>query len=266
MFFSENLKLLRSRRGRSQVDLSNLLNIKRTSLSGYELGTSYPTFDTLISISAFFKISIDKLLKVQLNAISELQLSELEKGYDIDLKGNRMRVLATTVDSDNIENIELVNIAAKAGYRNGFADPDFIKVLPTFQMPFLSRSKKYRTFQISGDSMPPVTNGSYVTAEYIENWTLIKDGFPYIVLTKDDGVVFKNVINQIDQKKNLLLCSTNDSYKPYEIDISEILEIWKFVNYIETTPPQQNVSKKSLQSAVTKLQNDVETFKKMIKS
>lgn len=265
MYFSENLKLLRSRRGRSQADLSNLLNIKRTSLSGYELGTSYPTFDTLIGISSFFNISIDKLLKVQLNAISELQLSELEKGYDIDLKGNKMRVLATTVNSNNIENIEVVNVTAKAGYRNGFADPDFIKVLPMFQMPFLSRSKKYRTFQISGDSMPPVSNGSYVTAEYVENWTLIKDGFPYIVLTKDDGIVFKNIINQIDPNKNLLLCSTNEEYLPYEIDISEILEVWKFVNYIEATPPQQNMSKESIQKAVNKLQRDVESVKNMLK-
>ena len=265
MYFSENLKLLRSRRGRSQVDLSNLLDIKRTSLSGYELGTSYPTFDTLINISSFFKVSIDKLLKVQLKAISELQLSELEKGHDIDLKGNKMRVLATTVDSDNIENIEVVNITAKAGYRNGFADPDFIKVLPTFQMPFLSRNKKYRTFQISGDSMPPVSSGSYVTAEYVENWTLIKDGFPYIVLTKDDGVVFKNVINQINGKKNLLLCSSNVEYDPYEVDISEILEIWKFVNYIEATPPRQNMTKDSLQKAVIKLQQDVESVKNMLK-
>ena len=179
MYFSKNLKLLRKRRGRSQADLSSLLQMKRTSLSGYELGTSFPNYETLILISDFFSISIDKLLRIDLSSISELQLSEMEKGYDIDLTGNRMRVLATTVNDMNDENIEMVNATAKAGYRSGYADPDFIKVLPTFHLPFLNKSRKYRTFQISGDSMPPVSDGSYVTAEYLENWTMIKDGFPY---------------------------------------------------------------------------------------
>ena len=47
------------------------------------------------------------------------------------------------------------------GYTRGFADPEFVKVLPVFQLPFLSRDKKYRTFQISGDSMLPIPDGSY---------------------------------------------------------------------------------------------------------
>ena len=148
-------------------------------------------------------------LRIDLGNISELQLSELEKGYDIDLTGRGLRVLATTINEENEENIELVAVSAKAGYRNGYADPDFIKVLPTFQMPFLSKDRKYRSFQISGDSMPPVSNGAFVTAEYLANWTMIKDGYPYIVVTKDDGIVFKNVYNHIKKNKSLLLVSTN---------------------------------------------------------
>ena len=104
MYFSKNLQLLRRRRGRSQADLSSLLQMKRTSLSGYELGTSFPNYETLILISDFFRISIDKLLKVDLSSISELQLSEMEKGHDIDLTGSRLRVLATTVDPYNDDN------------------------------------------------------------------------------------------------------------------------------------------------------------------
>jgi len=265
MYFSKNLQLLRRRRGRSQADLSSLLQMKRTSLSGYELGTSFPNYETLILISDFFVISIDKLLKVDLSSVSELQLSELEKGYDIDLTGSKLRVLATTVDRYNDDNIEVVNVSAKAGYRSGYADPDFIKVLPTFQLPFLNKNRKFRTFQISGDSMPPVSDGSFVTAEYLTNWTLIKNGFPYIVLTKDDGVVFKNVFNRMEENKSLLLCSTNPEYEPYSIDISQILEIWKFVNYIDSSPPEQNLDRAQLQNAFSKLQEDMDTVKNMLK-
>lgn len=265
MFFAKNLQLLRKRRNRSQADLAEILEVKRSSLSGYELGTSFPSYETLIRISDFFKISIDKLLKVDLSSISELQLGELEKGYDIDLTGKGLRILATTVNNDNEENIELVSVAAKAGYKNGYADPDFIKVLPTFQMPFLSKDRKYRTFQISGDSMPPVSDGAFVTAEYVANWNFIKDGYPYIVLTKDDGLVFKNVYNQIEKNRTLLLVSTNTEYEPYEVKVTEVMEIWKFVNYIDARPPEQNMSKSSLHQAVAQLQNDVQSMKNMLR-
>ena len=90
-------------------------------------------------------------------------------------------------------------------------------------------------------------------------------GFPYVVVTKDEGVVFKNVYNQIDKNRTLLLVSTNQAYEPYEVGINEILEIWKFVNYIDARPPEQNVSKSSLHEAVTRLQNDMQSVKNMLK-
>jgi hypothetical protein len=102
----------------------------------------------------------------------ESQIRLLEGGNDVFIKGSTIRVLSGTVDSSNNENIELVGHKAKAGYTTGFADPEFVKVLPVFQLPFLSREKKYRTFQISGDSMLPIPDGSYVTGEFIHSFNL----------------------------------------------------------------------------------------------
>lgn len=266
MYFSENIKLLRKRKRLSQEDVAQALDVKRSSLSGYEIGTAYPNYPTLIQFSEFFNVSLDKLLKIDLGDISELQLSELEKGYDIDLSGNKLRVLATTVDTENEENIEIVPMKAKAGYTNGFADPDYIKVLPTFQLPFLDRNKKYRTFQVDGDSMPPVSHGAWVTGEYLQNWNFIKDGYPYIVVTKDEGVVFKILYNQIEGKKELQLCSTNPAYEPYQVPISEVLEIWKFVNYINSELPEPNLNRDDLHAAVMTLQRELKEVKNELRS
>ena len=63
MHFGTNLSFLRKRKQLSQADLADEIEIKRSSLSGYELGNSEPNFETLLRFSAFFKISIDKLLK-----------------------------------------------------------------------------------------------------------------------------------------------------------------------------------------------------------
>lgn len=261
VFFGPNIKLLRTRRKKSQDEVASAIGIKRTSLSGYELGSSEPNFETLIRFSNYFKVSVNKLLQLDLSTVRESVLAELEKGYDMDITGTHLRILATTVDNENNENIELVPIAAKAGYTDGYADPAFIKVLPTFQLPFLSRQRKYRTFPISGDSMPPVSDGSWVTGEYLQNWKMLKNGFPYIIITKDDGIVFKLVYNHVEENGNLLLCSTNPEYEPYEVPISEVLEIWKFVNYMSNELPEPNIAKDNLAQSVLKLQQEIAQLK-----
>lgn len=266
MYFAENIKLLRKRRKRSQEDVAIALDLTRTTLSGYENGTAEPNFNTLVKFSEYFKVSVDKLLKTDLTKLTESALSTLEKGFDIDVTGKSLRVLATTVNKNNEENIELVPVKAKAGYTSGYADPDYIKVLQTFNLPFLDRNRKYRSFQISGDSMPPVSHGSWVTGEYVQNWNHVKDGHPYIVVTKDDGVVFKVLYNRIKEAGTFMLCSTNPEYSPYEVAVGEILEIWKFSNYISSELPEPNISKDRLANTVMTLQRELAEIKSVIKN
>lgn len=257
LYLGPNLKLLRMRRGRSQAEVAAGLDVKRSSWSGYENGNAEPPLELLVRISAYFRVGLDKLIKEDLTQLSESQLSILERGGDVDLSGRRLRVLATTVDSKDRENIELVHEKAKAGYALGYADPEYISVLPAFQMPFLSRDRKYRTFQISGDSMPPVGDGSWVTGEYVQNWQTIRDGKPYIIITKDDGIVFKVVYNQLKTSGNLLLCSTNPAYSPYEVQVSQVLEVWKFVHFISSELPEPNLSRDELAQSVVELRKEV---------
>ncbi len=256
-YFGANIKLLRQRRGRSQEEVALALDVKRSSYSGYENGTAEPHLLLLVKISEYFKISLDKLLKHDLTALSESQLGILERGGDVDMTGRRLRVLATTVHRDNTDNIEVVPQAAKAGYAAGYADPEYISVLPAFHMPFLSRDRKYRTFPISGDSMPPVGDGSWVTGEYVQNWQTLRDGQPYIIVTREEGIVFKMVYDQVKEKGSLMLCSTNPAHPPYEVPIGEVLEIWKFVHFISHEMPEPNLSRDDLARSVVELGREV---------
>jgi transcriptional regulator with XRE-family HTH domain len=265
MYFAKNIKLLRSRIKKSQDELATELSVTRSTLSAYENGTAEPGFETLMRFSDHFKISLDKLLKTDLSTLSEAKLSDIEKGLDLDLSGSKLRVLTTTIDTENRENIELVPVKARAGYTSGYADPDYIRVLPAFNLPFLDRNRKYRSFQVSGDSMPPVSDGSYVTGEYVQDWNHIRDKYPYIIVTKSEGVVFKIVYNRIKESQKLLLCSTNPAYEPYEISISEVLEVWKFTNYISAELPEPNLSKDELTSTVLSLQREVMQIKNTLR-
>ena len=42
MYFTSNIKFLRKRRGRTQDDVAVALNLKRSTLSGYENGVAQP--------------------------------------------------------------------------------------------------------------------------------------------------------------------------------------------------------------------------------
>ncbi|HNS13341.1 MAG TPA: helix-turn-helix domain-containing protein [Bacteroidia bacterium] len=265
MYFNSNIKILRQRRNRTQDLVATELGISRSTLNSYENGSiKNPTLEALMAFTKYFKVSIDTLVKVDMSKLSGFQLSELEKGNDVYVTGSRLRVLATTVDSQNRENIEVVPLKAKAGYKNGFADPEFIKKLPTFQLPILFNDRKYRMFQISGDSMLPIPDKSFVIGEYLENWYDIKDGQAYVILTQDDGLVFKVAFNQLRKKKSLTLKSLNPEYEPYEVQANDVREVWKFCNYMSSELPEHSMDKDDLLTKLAALEKDVKGIKSVL--
>ena len=259
MFFSSNIKFLRRRRGFTQDDVAESLNMKRSTLSGYENGIAQPGFEALITMSKYFNVAIDTLIKADLSSLPESQVRQLERGYDVFIKGSNLRILTTTVGSDNEENIELVSEKAKAGYTTGFADPEYISILPTFRLPFLSKQKKYRTFQVSGDSMLPIPSGAFVTGMFLQDWNSIKDKDAFIILTADDGIVFKVAENKLKESGILRLHSLNPVYEPFDLHVNQIREIWQFVHYISPKIPEnQENENKALIESVKKLRKDVQ--------
>ena len=88
------------------------------------------------------------LIKKNLSELPAAKWTELEQGVNVDLDGKKLRVLATTINSDDNENIELVPEKARAGYTSGFSDPEFISVLPTFQLPFLKKIENTEPFRL----------------------------------------------------------------------------------------------------------------------
>jgi transcriptional regulator with XRE-family HTH domain len=261
MSFSNNIKLLRKRKGKTQDDIAHSLGIKRSTLSGYENEVAQPGIKALIAFSEYFNVAVDTLIKVDLSKLSESQLSQLEKGYDVYMKGSELRILATTVNQDNEENIELVPEKAKAGYQRGFADPEFISELPTFQLPFLPKEKKYRTFQINGDSMLPIPEGAWITGEYVQNWFSIKDGTACIILTLNEGIAFKIIENTLKKDNTLTVHSLNPLYEKYQIPAEEIKEIWRFRHFISEELPEPEIPKDEILRKISNLQKEIAELK-----
>lgn len=237
-FWSSNLKFLRKRKKMSQMELAEKLDISRPKVNTHENGhVKNPPITDMVLFSDFFRMSIDTMVKVDLSKLSELKLRDLEAGNDVYLKGGSIRILATTVNGDNRENVELVPVKAKAGYLSGHSDPGFISQLPVFHLPQLDPNRKYRMFPTEGDSMLPVPEGAFVIAEFMQDWSGIKDKTPCIVVTKEEGISFKLVSGRIRESRSLLLESLNSLYEPYEVDVMDVLEVWKFHSYFTENIP-----------------------------
>ena len=86
--------------------------------------------------------------------------------------------------------------------------------------------------------MLPIPDASYITGEFIQNWFSLKDGDACVILTFDDGVVFKCIENKLKDQKKLGVYSLNKEYQPYSIDAGDIREVWRFVNYISPEMPK----------------------------
>ncbi len=226
MYLHSNIKILRKKKGLTQEALSERLAISRSKLAGYELSIS-PPLDVIVRLAESFNVSIDTLIKEDLASYSEYKLRELLE-TDQFLRGRKLRILATTVDDQGRELIEVVSQKVKASYLAGFSDPEFISELPRFSLPFLPMDKKHRVFQVDGDSMLPIPDGAWIVCEYVDDWTVIKDGERYVVVTEQDGVTFKIAYNRIKEEQKLLLCSANPIYVPFEVEAEQIREVWKY--------------------------------------
>ncbi len=264
MLIGNNLKILRKHFGNSQEEMANLLKLTRSSYSGYENNVAEPSISTLVLLSDVYEISLDIILKKDLSLIPPENLNSL-LNEQTDFTGSNLRILTNTVNQDDEEMIEMVPQKASAGYALGYSDPEYLKVLPTFSLPFLSKDRKYRSFPIKGDSMPPVSEGSFVVAEFVQNWMHIKNETPCIVVTEDEGIVFKVLYNNLIENQTFTLHSTNPFYKPYQVDAKSILEIWKFVNYISPDLPEIKIDESQIGKSIQEIRQDLTTIMNKLK-
>jgi transcriptional regulator with XRE-family HTH domain len=252
--FSENLKLIRAKSGFKQTEIAEILGVKAYNWSNYEVGRAEPDIDSLVKIANFFKVSIDSLCRSDLSAIVENLITgnlNLSSAHDkISKKGNGngnpngnlivsedsipygypSMPKVITVDSSGNENITFVAVKARAGYLNGFGDPEFIQALPSYRIPGLNNGS-YRCFEIEGHSMIPTFNESdRIIGRYVENFAEIRDNRIYTVITKRDGIVVKRVVNRISSDGKLILNSDNQrhpgEYPPIVLNPDEVLEMW----------------------------------------
>jgi DNA-binding XRE family transcriptional regulator/SOS-response transcriptional repressor LexA len=257
-YLNQNIKHLRKLKQWTQDDLAQKLDLKRAVIGSYEEGRAVPKIPVMQTISKLFCISLDDLINKNL---AEAPSSE------IDLSGQSLRVLSTLVDANDKELISVVPVKASAGYLNGYADPEYIEQLPQFNMPVseLSKERTYRVFQISGDSMLPIPSGSYIFCEYVLDWKDIKDGESYVIISQDEGLVYKRLFQSKDKTPTVLLKSDNPEYQSYELALESISEVWKAIGFLSfNLPGEGSTSLENLSLMMLGMKDEIEKLNRKI--
>ncbi len=246
---ANNLKFLRKKNGLTQQEFADIMEIKRASVGAYEEGRAEPKYELLDKIAHYYELTMDELVNDTIDA----DWKPVPRS-----NASNVRVLSITVDSEDRENIELVPVKASAGYLNGYGDPEYVAELPKFSLPMF-RQGTYRAFEIQGDSMLPLTQGSVIIGEYVEDWNAIKPGQTYVVVSGNEGVVYKRIGQKYKEDKGLQLVSDNKVYDPYWIAAGDVLEVWKAKAFISTDLPEPGPepSMESLTSMIAQMQKTI---------
>ena len=245
-YAGKNLRYLRKSRGFTQEEFAIKLNTKRSLIGAYEEERAEPNLDVLEAISNLFNLTLDELLLEDLNT---------EKGGDYLNQRRKLKL------SQNAAIVQFVPVRAAAGYMAGYADPDFVDELNTFTLPMLAPGQ-YRAFEIVGDSMLPTPSGSVIVGEKVERLDDLKNNSSYVVLSKNDGIVYKRIAKDTEANNRLTLKSDNPIYEPYTVSEEDVLEIWKAVYILQKANAVPRWDMNQLAGMVNDLQEEVVNLKK----
>jgi transcriptional regulator with XRE-family HTH domain len=256
-YAGKNLKYIRKQREWTQEEMANQLQIKRSLVGAYEEERAEPRLEVQEAICALFNISLEEFL---FQDLSEKENAGAESGSGMSYL-DRRRSMKTDKSSSSATIVPFVPVKAAAGYLAGYADPEFLDELNTFTLPMLAPGE-YRAFEIIGDSMLPTPSGSVIVGEKVNSIKDVKNSNTYIVVSNADGVVYKRIITNDDNKNKLTLLSDNPLYEPYQVNSEDIVEVWKAVYIIHKAGAQPMWNVDQLAGVVNSLQDKISNLKR----
>lgn len=231
--------------GYTQAEFATLLGIGSTT-ADIERGRTKLSGKVVASLLEKFKIN-----PLWLYGSSEQKLLETERVSVIPK--------VVTIDSEERDNMVLVNAKAAAGYPQNIQDTSWYQQLPAFDLPLPEfRNATYRGFQVEGDSMlPNLRPGEWVLAKAVEGLQEVSPNRIYVVVLEDAVLVKKLEWNP--NGNALTLVSLNENYPPYEVLPTQVQELWEVSSKITF-----GIDASTERGLLRQLQESMEDLKKQI--
>lgn len=213
-----NIKYLRKENGLTIIDFSKIIGKSKSMISDYENGKSEPDFNTIEAIAKHFKVSQQDLMfkNLQENTDADFK-TNVEFIEDSKIKKIKVPVLPISAFATFLETTE-------KGLSYKELDIDFDTVE---KIAGIKYDKFTAIARITGNSMyPHYKSGCKVLCTLVSdgNWEYTRGAC--VVSLRSGMVVFKRV--KAGANKNiLLLTSDNEEGGEMEIQIADILCMWK---------------------------------------
>lgn len=135
--------------------------------------------------------------------------------------------------------VPLVNQYAYAGYLSGWADVEYIDILP--RVPFIVDKEykgNYMCFEVRGDSMNDGSIDSYIAGDLAlcreinrPHWQskLHINQWDFIIIHKTEGILLKRIIAHDTVRGMIKLHSLNALYEDFEIALDDVAQLFNVV-------------------------------------
>lgn len=210
MYIRLNIKYLRKLKKLTQKQISDDLDIKRTTYTNYELGISSPDIDTSRKIAAYYNVNMEHLLNLDISKLGEYH----NFGNDIDLN-----------DVSKKNNVKIYDINAFAGLVENIQQSEVL--IGEFYLPDLSG--EHLAMTVFGNSMEStILEGDLVILKKITSSDEIKHNSIYLIVY--DGMP---LIKRIQLLPDMILLKSDNSFYPIiPVDKEKIISIFKVVKLL----------------------------------
>jgi len=110
--------------------------------------------------------------------------------------------------------------------------------------------------------MLPVEPGSVVVGHRLERLEDVKNQQPCIVVTRQEGIVYKRIQKSNRQPQKITLVSDNPAYPPYSVAKEDILEIWQADLIISRPAQKPRIGVEQLAEVVQQLQSRIDKLQR----
>ena len=93
---------------------------------------------------------------------------------------------------------------------------------------------------------------------------MLKDGKTYIVVGRNEGLVYKRVIKNAE-RNSLILMSNNPIYAPYELAYEDVAELWQYYAHLSFSDDFSQVGSR-VEDRIIDIQKNIEEIKESIQN
>lgn len=212
MLFHLNIRYLRENANLSQAKLGNIIGVGKTTIAGYEGGTSKPHFETLIKLCTYFKVDPTSLLYADLaNGVGVSKIEFIGAAKDVQ---------------DEIARVPLYgSVSAGASGLAAFWERE----QPVGYVWAKEFEGCLAAFRVVGESMEPeIKGGDIVFIRALEGGYFAPQSI-YMLVTREERMIKR--IRIAPDEAGVLICSS-PNFAEFRLPLSEVVAVYKVAGFV----------------------------------